>query len=82
MKCPYDPNCGIDLDSPAKTFLHRQLHREKFEWSGSLYQLPYSLMPRIAQLMQDYHDFMLQCECGEEQLEGWPCSAGFAPRLK
>ncbi len=84
MKCPHE-HCQIELDSPAETFLHRELHREPSEGLPRDYKnlrtLPYILMPRVARLMHDYHEFMMRREAGEEQLEGWPCSAGFAPRL-
>lgn len=78
-------NCGIELATEAEAFLHRELHREP--WQGrfgntrTLLALPYVMMPRIARLMADYHDFAMRREAGEESLEGWPCSAGFAPRL-
>jgi hypothetical protein len=83
--CPYSKSCGIELTTEAETFLHRELHREPWESmynSRNLNGLPYALMPRIARLMQDYHDFMQRREAGEETLEGWPCSAGFAPRAE
>ena len=79
------PNCGVRLDTEAEAFLHRELHREPWEGPAgnarNLLGLPYVLMPRIARLMEDYHAFASRHEAGEESLEGWPCSAGFAPRL-
>lgn len=84
MKCPHDETCTVEVSTPAESFLHKQLHREPGEGFGrnamNLHTLPFCLMPRIARLMQDYHEHCLRVECGEEQLEGWTCSAGFAPR--
>ena len=82
LKCPYDDRCGIMLRTQAETFLHRELHREtgRLGDATTLNVLPFVLMPRIARMMQDYAEFMMRREAGEETLEGWPVSAGFAPR--
>ncbi|MGH7179429.1 MAG: hypothetical protein ACREJC_18780 [Tepidisphaeraceae bacterium] len=81
MDCP---DCGIKLNTPAEAFLHRAVHLEPWRYGGhpNLGMLPFVLMPRVARVLDQYHEFMLKCAAGEETLEGWPCSAVFAPREK
>ena len=45
---------------PALAFLHQQLHAEPWpaRYQQNLRDLPFALMPRVAQLMQDYADHM------------------------
>ena len=60
MICPYAKACCMELNTPAEMFLHKELHEEPWDGPGNafnLHKLPYTLMPRVAKLMADYHEF-------------------------
>lgn len=42
------------IDTPAVKFIHEQVHAEPFGQQNGLGNLPFSLFPAVAKLMEDY----------------------------
>jgi len=68
MICPAK-YCGMKLVTEAEVFLHQQLHAEPWEGyaqgTRTLNGLSPILMPRIARLMEDYHQHRLRQTFGQ-----------------
>jgi len=55
----------MDVDSSALAYLHYELHEltdSPYHDPRELRALPYILFPRIAKLMEDYHQFRSRAE--------------------
>jgi len=68
MICPAK-HCEIELATDAEVFLHQQLHADPWEGyaqgTRTLNGLSHILMPRIARLMEDYHQHRLRLALGQ-----------------
>lgn len=64
MKCVV---CDLIILSEALDFLHKEVHRESPLLHYGLNKLPFALMPRVAEVMEAYHQWQTARRCESEQ---------------